>query len=155
MATLILCDTCRHIEYCPLEPKTVLECAKYKADQRNLFNEAEPEEMVQISGDDVLAKVCNHLLSLLRGREKELLSGKTIGEIDRRICAEVWLDEGLNNIIPADKRAEFLQFMQKSTEAEVITRARRYLVEKDRIRLPQSAIVSGERFRARIAGSMR
>ena len=30
--TKVLCNTCKHIKYCPLDPKTVIECNNYKKD---------------------------------------------------------------------------------------------------------------------------
>lgn len=119
--------------------------------QHDLFDEPH----IHIKDNQVLEKAANHLLLLLQGREKELLTGNSVGEIDRRLCAEYWLDEGLRNIIPEDKRQAFIDFMLRATEGDVITRARRFLCEKDHIRLPNKVIVQAERFRARIAGAMR
>lgn len=119
--------------------------------QNDLFG----EPRIQVKGNPVLEKAANHLLLLLQNRERELLNGETVGEIDRRLCAEYWLDEGLRNIIPEDKRQAFVDFMLKATEADVITRARRYLTEQDVIRLPAVAVQNAERHRARIASAMR
>ena len=118
-----------------------------------MFRDMFGETHVSIKDNAVLEKAANHLLLLLQ-RKPELLNGATIGEIDRKIMTEFWMEEGLHAILTETQREQFMDFFLKATEGEVISRARRYLVEKDIVRLPAKAVIGGERFRKRITGAM-
>ncbi len=118
--------------------------------QKDLFNEPH----ITIKDNQVLENAANRLLLMIQ-RNPELLNGDTIGEIDRKIYAEILWEDGVQNILPSDKKEEFVKVVSKAPESDVLTRARRYLAEADLIRLPSKAIQSAERFRSRIAGSLR
>ncbi len=112
------------------------------------------EPHIQIKDNIVLEKACNRLL-LLCQRNPQLLDGHSMGEIDRRLYAEILWEDGIQHLVPSDKKQEFVSVVIKTQESDVFTRARRYLLEKTLITLPAKIIVEAERTRARIAGAMR
>ena len=118
--------------------------------QTDLFDEPH----IQIPGNEVLAKACNRLL-LMYQQNQNLFDGDTMGEIDRKIFAEILWEDGVQTLVPADKKPEFIKIVGKCPEADVLTRARRFLQEKDMIRLSLKAVKSAEQFRSRIAGSVK
>ncbi len=85
----------------------------------------------------------------------ELLDGDSMGEIDRRLYAEILWQDGFQNLISLDRKEIFIKAVMKVQESDVFSRARRELLSRDLIRVSSKAIQSGERFRARIAGAMR
>ena len=119
----------------------------------NLFG----EQRIRIEGNPLLQDLCNHILDLVK-RQPNLLDGNKVGDIDRKLTLAIWMEEGLWQFIPEDKRAVFeLWFMNAKhcPDDESISRARRYLAEKDYIRLPQQAVQDAERHRQRIARSVK
>lgn len=117
---------------------------------KDLFDEPH----IQIKDNAVLEKAANRLLLMIQ-RNPELLDGDSMGEIDRRLYAEILWEDGIQHLIPSDKKADFIKVVTKTQESDVYTRARRFLAEKDLIRLPSKVIQSAERFRARISSAMR
>lgn len=124
--------------------------------QKDLFGEQ--VYSIQIEGNPLLAGVCRHILDLV-SRKPELLDGETVGEIERKLFISIWLDNGLRDLIPnTDQRLAVTKWMQdprKCIDPDVVSRARRYLVERDKIRLPAKAIQSAEQHRQRIARSVK
>ena len=119
----------------------------------NLFG----EQRIKIDGNPLLQDLCNHILDLVK-RKPELLNGNKVGNIDRQLTLSIWMEQGLWKFIPEDKRADFEAWFMNAKhcpDEEAISRARRYLAEKDYIRLPQSAIQDAERHRQRIARSVK
>jgi len=113
------------------------------------------ERHIKIEGNPLLEGIANHILDLVQ-RNPELLNGKKIGDIDKNITLALWYDEGFGRFVPEDKRGEFEKwFMEHCPDEEAISRARRYLAERDFIRLPQSAVQTAERHRQRISRSVR
>lgn len=120
-------------------------------EQKDLFNEPH----ITIKDNVVLEKACNRLL-LMYQRDASLFDGDSMGQITRRLYAEILWEDGLQKLIPNDKKGEYVTAMLKMPESDVITRALRYCTNTiDAIRLPARAIQEAERMRARIAGSMR
>ncbi len=119
----------------------------------NLFNEPQ----IHIDGNPLLEGVCNHILELVQ-RQPELLNGKTVGEIDRQLTLAIWADNGAKPIVQSgdwQKFSEWVMNPKACIDAETTGRARRYLLEKDLIRLSQSVIQAAEQHRQRIARSVK
>jgi hypothetical protein len=118
--------------------------------QTDLFSETH----IHIPDNQILENAANRLLSMYQ-ENPAIFDGDSKGEIDRQVFGEILWRDGLQRLIPSDKKAEYLKIFNAAPEAEVVTRAFRYLVQKDYIRLKASVVQSAERFRARIAGAMR
>lgn len=118
--------------------------------QTDLFQEPH----IRIPDNPILERAANRLLTMYQ-ENPNIFEGDSKGEIDRQVFAEILWRDGLQRLIPADKKAEYLKIFNNAPEAEVVSRALRYLVQQDLIRLKASVIQSAERFRARIAGAMR
>ena len=119
----------------------------------NLFN----EQVVKIPGNPKLEGIANRILELV-ARDPNLLEGDKVGVIDRKITLALWYDEGLAQYIPEDKREAFATWfsdLRNCPDEEAISRARRYLAERDLIRLPQKAILNAEGHRQRISRSVK
>lgn len=119
----------------------------------NLFN----EQVIKIPGNPLLEGIANHILKLVN-ENPEILEGDKVGEIDRKLTLAIWYDEGLGNFIPEDKRENFNTWfsdLKNCPDEEAISRARRYLAERDLIRLSQRAILEAERHKTRIARSVK
>ena len=119
--------------------------------QEDLFGEPN----ITIPNNEVLSKACNRLL-LMGKNNPNITDGESVGEIDRKIFAEVLWEDGLQNLIPSEKKSDFIKIMLKAPESEVITRARRYLTEHDypNYRLSAKVIRKSEQMRNKIAGSL-
>jgi hypothetical protein len=153
----ILCLTCKHKEYCPREPKTVIACERYKKDTAivsNIQTDLFEEPHIQIKDNPILEKAVNRLLLMIQ-RDSTLLDGDSMAEIDRTIYANVLLEDGAQKMILPDKREEFIKLIIKSQDGEIYGRARRYILEHDLKRVKASAVKSAEQFRSRIASGMR
>ncbi len=115
------------------------------------------ETRVHIPDNPTLERECNHILELV-ARQPELLNGTKMGEIDRKLLLAVWRDNGVREII---QRADWLLFEawamnpKLCVDPEIVGRARRWLAEKDYIRLPQAAVQNAEQQRQRIGRSLR
>ncbi len=120
--------------------------------QTDLFGEE--RQMVQIKDNMVLERACNRLLELSK-QQPELLDGDTMGEIDRKIFAELLWQDCFQSLIKPERKYIFIEAMMKAPEWDIYSRARRELLSRDLIRVSKKAIASGERFRARIAEAMR
>jgi hypothetical protein len=118
--------------------------------QTDLFNESH----IRIPDNPILEKAANRLLAMYQ-ENPNIFEGDSKGEIDRQVFAEVLWRDGLQRLIPADKKAEYLKVFNAAPEAEVISRALRYLVQQDYIRLKADVIRKAEGFRNRIAGAMK
>ncbi len=118
--------------------------------QTDLFSEPH----IQIKDNQVLERACNRLL-LMCQQHPELLNGNSVGEIDRRIYAEILWEDGIHHLIPSDKKTEFINVVQRTQESDVYSRGRRWLAEKDLIRLPAKAVQDAERMRSRISGALK
>jgi len=124
--------------------------------QTDLFG----RKRISIPDNPTLEKVAEMILNLSE-QYPEMLDGKTISEVDRDIRCIVWMENGLRAILISDpmttgsqRLAEFESWHsnpQTCTDAELLTRARRYLVEHDLIRLSKAALVEGEQHRARLS----
>lgn len=124
---------------------------------KDLFGE-EIEVQINIDGNPLLASICRQILEITRKRP-DLLEGDTVGEIDRKLMIMIWLDNGLRSLLPdIEQRKAITDWMQNTKQCidpEAISRARRYLQERDKIRLPAKAILNAERHRQRIAKSVK
>lgn len=114
------------------------------------------ERRITIPGNSYLADIANHVLELTE-RDPSLLTGNSIGEINRKVTLAVWEDSGLTPQVLAGGREAFRQWFMnaKLKQEDEITRALRYLVEKDLRRLPADVIKKAEAHRQRIARSVR
>lgn len=113
-----------------------------------------PDAIVRISGNEILERACNRIISLVKA-DDTLLDGSDMATIDSQIFAEVvWLD-CFQKLISPEKKDTFIQAMRKAPSQEVYSRARRELLSRDIVRVSARAIRSSEQFRARISGSMR
>jgi hypothetical protein len=117
--------------------------------QTDLFSETH----IQVPNNIVLENACNRLLALYQERP-DLFDGETRGEVDRKVFAEILWRDGLQRIIPSDKKEEYFKIFMKAPEGEVITRAIRHLFSEGLIPISRKLILAGERMRARIAGAM-
>ncbi len=121
--------------------------------QRNLFN----EPSVSIPDNPTLERAAIKLLKLVEG-DPSLLSGVKVGEIDRKIRFAFWMENGLKDILAPDQVGAVEAFVmdpKRCIDPEVINRARRWLTEHDRIRLPSKAVQAAERDRARLSGAFK
>ena len=119
----------------------------------NLFN----EQVIKIPGNPKLEGIANRILELV-GQNPTLLEGDKVGVIDRKITMALWYAEGLGQYIPEDKREAFAEWfcdLRNCPDEEAISRARRYLAERDLIRLPQKAILNAEKQRQNISRSVK
>lgn len=115
------------------------------------------EPRIQIPGNPLLEGLCNHLLRLIE-RDPELLTGDKVGIIDRKLVLAVWMEEGLNQILTGEQMEAFMEWAmdpKKCPDPEAISRARRYIVERDIVRLPKKAIENAEMHRQRISRSVK
>jgi len=115
------------------------------------------EKRITISENPLLAGIANHILQLVK-ESPELTDGASVGEIDRKLTLAIWFSEGLNRILTNEQREDFTTWaMNPKTcpDPGAVSRARRYLVEHDYIRLPKQAIEAAERHRQRIARSVK
>jgi hypothetical protein len=107
----------------------------------DLFN----EKRIIIPDNPTLARVATHVISLVE-RDKTLIDGNDRGLIDKKIVLAVWESDGLNGT----NYREFL-LSDKMTSADTITRAVRYLVSEDYLRLSAGAVRDGNNQAARLA----
>lgn len=119
----------------------------------NLFG----EKVIRIKGDSYLNEIAQRIYDLVN-RKPEVLTGSSMGEINRKIHLEMMFDSGLIPILTREKNfTEFREwYLSKScpTEEEC-ARATRGLIEADLIRLPASIIKRSEQFKSRISSSLR
>ena len=120
--------------------------------QKNLFG----EDALMIQDNPTLQRVAMRILELSK-HYPEMFDGQTIGEVDRNIRQIVWLESGLYSVLTLDSFNDRLKAFEKwhadntqCVDTELLSRARRYLVEHDYIRLSASAIRSGERHKQRL-----
>lgn len=125
-------------------------------DERQISFLRQPEPpRIQIKGNPVLEKMANRLLEMYE-RNPDIFKGVNMGEITRQLYAEILWEDGLQHIIPSDKKSEFVNTIIKAPESEVINRALRHCVyTEDLIKLSASVIRSAEQYRSRISRSMR
>ena len=125
----------------------------FPANQVDLFG-----SHVEIKDNPLLERICNEILRLVNNKP-ELLDGDDLSKIDRRLAISLWLDSGLRNIISdVELRGQvtgFLADTKRCTSFDVVSRARRLLVSQDKIRLSQSAIISGHENKKRVEQSLR
>ncbi len=116
------------------------------------------EQRIRIDGNPKLEGIANHILNLY-SRDKSLLDGDSVGEINRKVHLEVMLDNGLIPIILTGEVSKFQAwYLNKKTNPdteEEVARALRYLSDKDYVRLPKEALITAEGHRQRIARSMK
>ena len=121
--------------------------------QTDLFNEIH----INIPDNPTLERCCNHLLNLINN-DKSLLDGDSVSDIDRQLWLALSFD---NNLIPIIKSGDIDQFKEwvmnhkLCYDFEVVSRARRYLLEKDYVRISQKAIVKAEQNRQRLTPSFK
>jgi len=121
--------------------------------QTDLFN----EQRVVIPDNKPLEEAANLILYLVK-HNSALLDGETMGEIDRAIMAEAWLDAGLKKIVRELDIVRFRQWINELPscyDTDVLRRARRWLLEHDAIRVSKEAILNAEKQKAKIASSFR
>jgi len=126
--------------------------------QTDLFG----KKRISIPDNPTLEKVAEMILNLSE-QYPEMLDGNKISEIDRNIQYVVWMENGLRAILqsdwattPQDRINEFEKWHKDSAKcinSDLLTRARRYLLEHDLIRVSSEAIRSGERERNRLSKS--
>lgn len=121
--------------------------------QKDLFGDTH----IQIEGNPLLEMIANHLLDIVRANP-HILDGEQVGVIDRKLMVALWADDGIREFIPAEKWEAFTAWAtnpKRMVDPEAISRARRYLAEKDMIRLSQTAIKNAEFQRQRIGQSVK
>lgn len=112
---------------------------------------------ISIPDNPTLEKVAEMILNLSE-HYPEMFDGDTIGQVDRKIREIVWLENGLYAVLRSDgdRVREFEKWNadpQRCVDPDLLTRARRHLVERGLVRLSKKAIVDGERHRARLSKS--
>lgn len=120
--------------------------------QQSFFRQPEPVRVV-IAGNEVLQKACNRLLEMI-DRDPSLLDGNSMAEVDRKLYAETLWEDGIHRLLSIDKKPAFIDIVIKTQDSEVTSRARRWLLEHDYIRLSSQVVKKAEQFRARISGAM-
>jgi hypothetical protein len=118
------------------------------------------DRRISIPDNPALQRVAEMILNLLPNYP-EMIEGDTIGEVDRKIREIVWLENGLYKILTSDDSGEdrvkewekWNSNPQQCVDAETLRRARQKLVADGIIKLKKSAILQGERERARISKS--
>lgn len=119
--------------------------------QTDLFN----EQRVMIPDNKPLEEAANLILHLVK-YNPALLDGETMGEIDRAIMAEAWLDVGLlKNATDEFAFRLFIGSLPSCYDTDVLRRARRWLIEHDAIRVSKEVILNAEKQKAKITSSMR
>ena len=112
---------------------------------------------IDIPDNPTLQHCCEHLLDLI-DRDKELLNGDSISDIDRKLWLALSFDNGLTPILQSGDTAKFKEWVMNHklcVDFEVVSRARRYLSEHDFIRLSHDVITKAEQQRQRIAPSFK
>ena len=115
------------------------------------------EKRVSIGGNTPLEQMANQILELV-DRIPDLLNGDKVGEIDSKLTLAIWYDSGLGKFIPEDRREAFAEWFSNPKNCanyELISRARRWLLEHDHIRISALAIQDAERHRVRISQSVK
>jgi hypothetical protein len=99
------------------------------------------ERTVSIPDNPTLAVQCNHLLRLT-DKDKSLLDGESMGMIDRKLMVAVYEDNGLKAAASLGYEAleEFLMDSKRAPSPDTISRARRWLLEHDYLRVSQKAL---------------
>jgi hypothetical protein len=114
--------------------------------QKDFFGEPH----IEIDKNKILANACNRLL-LMYERNKSLFAGGEVGKINRRLYGEILWEDGLQHLIPPDKKEEFINIVIRTQESDVYSRALRTLVyDLKLIPLDPDAIRNAERMRARL-----
>jgi len=109
--------------------------------QTDIFNET----VITIPDNTTLARVATHLLHLIE-RDKTLIAGDDRGMIDKKCVLAYWISDGLTG----ENFKEF--FLSKKHDAgDTVTRALRFLVEKDYVRLSAAAVKDGVNQASRLA----
>ena len=121
--------------------------------QISFLRQPEPPR-VQIKDNPVLEKMANRLLEMIE-LEPNLLNGVSMAEIDRHLYGEILWRDGVQRLIPYEKKNEFLNIVIKTQDSEIVSRARRELLSRDLIRLSASVIKSAEQYRGRISRAMK
>ena len=118
------------------------------------------EKRVSIPDNPTLQKTVELILRLYK-HYPHMFDGNTISEIDRNIQFIVWQESGLYDILKIDTFGERLSSFEKwykdpskCTNAEVLSRSRRYIVESGIVNISRNAILDGERHRQRITKSL-
>ncbi len=120
--------------------------------QPDLFGES---PRIRIAGNPLLEGIANHILDLVQ-RQPELLTGTTVGDINRKVTLAVYWDNGLAGVLGSkEKFSEWFMNRKLAHTEEEIARALRWLVQNDHCRLPQKAIVTAQLHRERIARSVK
>jgi len=112
------------------------------------------EQHIKIEGNPKLEGIANNILDMVQ-HNPELLKGDTVGDIDKKLTLAIWWSEGLHQFVSEDNQQLFTRWFLKAIDEEAVSRARRFLAERDFIRLPQSAIQTAERHRQRISRSVK
>lgn len=99
------------------------------------------ERTVSIPDNPTLATQCNHILRLVDA-DKSLLDGVKMGAIYRKIVWAVWMDNGLKGAFQEgfESLQDFLFDTKKAASYDTVTRAIRWLIEKDYIRVSSAAM---------------
>ena len=124
--------------------------------QTDLFGEAVEQNGISIPGNKVLEDSANLVMHLLR-YNPNLLDGDNVAKIDRRIFVEAMLESGLRQILIPEQVELFTNFvvnLKGYQERDALGRARRWLLENDKIRISKGAILNAESQKVRIAGAM-
>ncbi len=120
--------------------------------QSNLFREP-----ITIENNKKLEDVCNDILRAVTERP-DLLDGDKPGIIDRKITVWMWINE-IRKIVPdSEMRGQLTKFLcdpERCISFDIVSRARRLLVEQDRLRLSAAAITQGVLNKQRVEKSLR
>jgi hypothetical protein len=122
----------------------------------DMLGDSYDDPVVKLEDNKLLEGIANHILDLVK-HYPNLIEGKTVGEIDRKLKIAFWL-ESVKPVIQSGSIERFIEWAKNSklcVDNETISRARRFLVERDLIRLPSSVILEAERHRQRIARSVK
>ncbi len=112
---------------------------------------------ISIENNQKLTDVCNDILRAVTERP-DLLDGDKPGIIDRKITVWLWINE-IRKIVPdSEMRGQLTKFLcdpERCISFDIVSRARRLLVEQDRLRLSAAAITQGVLNKQRVEKSLR
>ncbi len=120
----------------------------------DLWGTAIPETNVQIEGNYLLENTANRIVALTK-QFPNLLAGNTMQEIDRKLLLAIWHESGLKDYLGSwDSFSEWVK-SDKFVDQDTVTRARRFLLQHDKIRVSAMAVRDAEQKRQRTERSLR
>lgn len=112
------------------------------------------EKRITIKDNPRLELIANHVYKLV-SQKPELLTGKKVGEINRKVALALYFDNGLENILKIGTKEAFSEWFMKQYTQEEIARATRELILNNYIHIDPQIIRQSERDRILMSQKMR